>query len=126
MNAAAAREPFDAVFTPTLVLDVLGDHVGAANGITARDLTRQIAGVASASGERRLRKTIETLREAGHRIGGLPRAGYFLAGSDAELVETCDFLYARAMTSLRQIAVLQRVALPDLWGQLRLRLEQTP
>lgn len=122
MTERPASDLFDRVFTPEIVLDALGDHTGAANGITARELARAIAGVESATGERRLRKAIEALREAGHRIGGLPRTGYFLAESDDELQETCDFLYARAMTSLRQIAVLQRVALPDLWGQLRLRL----
>lgn len=90
---------FDRQLTPTLVLDVLGDHAGEANGINARDLVRKVCGISTAGGERRLRL-------------------------DAELDGTCEFLYARAMTSLTQIATLKRVALPDLRGQLRLRLEQ--
>jgi hypothetical protein len=35
-------------------------------------------------------------------------------------VSTCNFLYDRAMTSLRQIATMRRVSLPDLRGQLHL------
>lgn len=108
--------------TPGLVLDVLGDHAGAANGITARDLVRKVCGLSTAAGERRLRSVIEQLRLAGHSIAATPSEGYFIARTDAELDATCEFLYARAMTSLAQVAAMRRVALPDLRGQLRLRL----
>ncbi len=113
---------FDRALTPDLVLDVLGDHEGAGNGLTARELVRKICGISTAAGERRLRHVIEALRAAGHRIGAHPSHGYFLARTDEELEATCDFLYARAMTSLRQVAAMKRVALPDLRGQLRLRI----
>ncbi len=108
--------------TPGLVLDVLGDHLGADNGITARALVAKCCGFSTAAGERQLRHVIVALRLAGHRIGGRPGEGYFLARQDTELDATCEFLYARAMTSLKQVATLRRVALPDLRGQLRLRL----
>lgn len=111
--------------TPALVLDVLGDHIGADNGITARDLVRKVCGVSTAAGERRLRSVIEQLRLAGHGIGAHPSTGYFLAATDSDLDGTCEFLYARAMTTLQQIAAMRRVALPDLRGQLRLRLEKS-
>jgi hypothetical protein len=113
---------FDRELTPGLVLDVLGDHLGAGNGISARDLVAKCCGLSTAAGERRLRSVIEALRLAGHRIGAHPRDGYFLAREDTELDDTCEFLYGRAMTSLKQVAALRRVALPDLRGQLRLRL----
>jgi hypothetical protein len=113
---------FDRELTPSLVLDVLGDHVGAANGITARDLVRKICGISTAAGERRLRHAVQALRMAGHRIAGEPKTGYHLAATDAELDDTCAFLYSRAMTSLAQVAALRRVALPDLRGQLRIPL----
>ena len=115
---------FDRELTPSLVLDVLGDHVGAANGLTARELVRKVCGISTAAGERRLRSVIEQLRLAGHRIAATPAEGYFLAATDTELDTTCEFLYARAMTTLNQVAAMRRVALPDLRGQLRLRLEQ--
>ncbi len=113
---------FDRDLTPELVLDVLGDHEGAGNGLTARELVSKICGVSTAAGERRLRHVVEALRTAGHRVGAHPSSGYFLARTDEELDGTCEFLYARAMTPLSQVATMKRVALPDLRGQLRLRL----
>ncbi len=113
---------FDRELTPSLVLDVLCDHIGADNGISARDLVRKVCGISTAAGERRLRNVIEALRTAGHQIGAQPSTGYFVAVSDGELDATCEFLYGRAMTSLRQIAAMKRVAMPDLRGQLRLNL----
>jgi len=111
--------------TPSLVLDVLGDHVGPDNGISARDLVAKVCHVTTAAGERQLRKVIEQLRLAGHAVAAHPSTGYFLAKTDADLDGTCEFLYARAMTSLAQVAALRRVALPDLRGQLRLSLGKT-
>lgn len=111
---------FDRDLTPAVVLDCLGDHAGAANGITARDLVCKIAGFSTAAGERHLRHVIEALRKQGHRICAHPSTGYFLAETDTELDESCEFLYGRAMTSLQQISAMKRVALPDLRGQLNL------
>lgn len=111
---------FDAELTPSLVLDLLGDHAGAENGISAKNIVRTILGIESPMGERRLRHTIVALREAGHPIAGTPSTGYFLARTDTELDATCEFLYGRAMTTLTQVAALKRVALPDLRGQLRM------
>jgi hypothetical protein len=109
--------------TPEVVLDVLRDREGADNGISARDLVRLICHVSTAHGERRLRQIIEQLRLAGHPIGAHPSTGYFLARTADELVDTCEFLYSRAMTSLRQVAAMNRGALPELRGQLRMPLE---
>lgn len=103
------------------VLSALSKHIGAANGITARDLAREIAGVFVDGGtERRLRHVIEALRRDGYHICGTPKDGYYMAADAAELDCTCEFLYTRAMTSLAQIAAMKRVSLPDLRGQLRL------
>jgi len=111
---------FERELTPALVLDVLGDHPGMVNGITARDLVAKICGFSTGAGERHLRQIIEALRRQGHPIGAHPSHGYFMAETDAELDASCEFLYARAMTSLQQISAMKRVALPDLRGQLRL------
>lgn len=110
----------DQAITPELVLDCLGDHAGAANGITARDLVSKLCGFSTGAGERHLRHVIEALRKQGHRICAHPSRGYFLAETDAELDESCEFLFGRAMTSLQQISAMKRVALPDLRGQLQL------
>lgn len=66
-------ELFDRELTPSLVLDVLGDHVGAANGLSARELVHAVCGLSTAAGERRLRSVIEALRSAGHPIAALKR-----------------------------------------------------
>ena len=115
---------FKRQLTAELVLDVLGDHQGAGNGISARDLVRKVCGISTAAGERSLRSVVEALRLAGHRIAAHPSTGYFLAQTDDELDDTFEFLYSRAMTSLRQISAMNNVAMPDLRGQLRLRLER--
>ncbi|MEP7041884.1 MAG: hypothetical protein ABI843_02410 [Dokdonella sp.] len=113
---------FDRQLTPELVLDVLADHVGAANALTARELVTCICGVTTANGERRLRTVVEALRCAGHKVAAHPSTGYFLAETADELNTTCEFLFSRAMTSLRQVAAMKGAALPDLRGQLRLPL----
>ncbi len=109
------------LFTEDAVLAALVHHTGEANGITARDLTLEVAGIfATTADERRLRTVIEQLRRDGHPICGHPATGYFHASSEAELLRTCEFLYSRAMTSMAQIAAMRRVSIPDFRGQLRL------
>ena len=109
---------FEAQITPQRVLETL--RHGASNGISARALVRVLCGEESAAGERRLRAVIEALRLQGHAVCATPDTGYFLASNEDELNATLAFLYRRAMTSLRQVAGVRRVALPDLAGQLRL------
>lgn len=70
--------------------------------------------------ERQVRKIIESLRMKGHHICAHPSTGYYLAASPEELDRTCLFLHERAMTSLKQVAAMKRVSLPDLRGQLNL------
>lgn len=102
------------------VLWALRRHIGSENGASARALVGEIRGTTTAGDERALRHQIEELRREGHHICGHPSTGYFIARDEAELVRTCGYLYARAMTSLQQIAAMRRVSLPDLRGQLRL------
>jgi len=102
------------------LIAVLGNHIGKLNGITVSGLVRQIAGVTDAGLERECRRLIMELRMKGHHICGRPETGYFIAATADELRETCEWLYSRAMTSLRQISAMQRVSLPDLRGQLNL------
>ena len=131
MNAQTMIEAADALhgpryeqlLTPSTVLDFLSDHVGAVNGLTARECVQAICGFATAQGERHLRQIVVELRRAGHPVCATPGNGYFLAADDAELEATCEFLLDRAMTSLTQIGALRRVALPDLRGQLGLPLK---
>lgn len=112
--------------TKDRVLEVLSEHIGADRGIRAADLTTRVAvrvfitpGEGTAV-ERRIRSLIEDLRLEGHHICAHPTTGYFIAATEQELQTTCEFLYQRAMTSLRQVAAMKRISLPDLRGQLHL------
>lgn len=104
--------------TPATVLEALRERLGEQNGISARALVIEITHCESAADERRLRSIVEQLRSDGHRICAHPESGYFTAADDDELQRTLDFLYRRAATSLRQIAAMNRVSMPELRGQL--------
>lgn len=115
-----ASDLFARDITPESVLAALRDRIGSARGITAQNLALQITGRLQASDQRVLRRVIEALRRQGHGICAHPVSGYYRPLNDADLNATCEFLYARAMTSLQQISAMKRVQLPDLRGQLRL------
>ncbi len=106
------------------LLACLARHVGADNGADVQGLALAVYGrEAGPSEERRIRKLVVELREDGHHVCAHPSAGYYMAENDAELNQTCKFLYSRAMCSLKQVAAMRRVSLPDLAGQLKIRLE---
>lgn len=102
---------------------VLAAHVGRERGIGAVELWRKITGETVASGvaARKLRSLIEALRLDGEHICATPETGYYYARTEDELEASCQHLFNRAMTSLRQVAAMRRVSLPDLAGQMRLR-----
>jgi hypothetical protein len=107
------------------VLSVLSRHIGRDNGATAEQLAREIAS-GSVPGQgyvvltRQLREAVVQLRLEGHHVCATPENGYFLAANADELDATCLFLHERAMTSLKQVAAMKRISLPDLRGQLHL------
>lgn len=109
--------------TPDTVLAALQGRIGSANGLTAEELSQAITGKHGTGDLRRLRTAIEHLRREGHAVCATPKHGYYMAANAADLDKTCAFLLDRAMTSLRQIAAMKRVAMPDLRGQLGLPLE---
>lgn len=112
--------------TPDSVLAVLQHCIGQANGRTAEELARAVTGRTSLADHRKLRQMIEALRTAGHRVCANPTYGYFMAATEEELDRECGFLLDRANTSIRQVAAMRRVAMPDLRGQLGLPLETKP
>lgn len=104
------------------LLEVLQRHIGAGNGATARLLVQEIKRdlMPDLAAERRVRKLVVELRKEGHHICAHPSRGYFIAATDKELEETCEFLRHRAMTSLAQLSAMTRTSIPDLVGQRRL------
>ncbi len=100
---------------------ILSLHIGKNNGICARDLADTCLGRAASQAEQRhLRAVIQELREQGQHICAHPATGYFIAANAEELDATCEFLYERALCSLKQISRMKKVSLPDIRGQLRL------
>jgi hypothetical protein len=108
--------------TSQQLLTALSRHVGRANGCTGRQLVHEICGGWTASQERQLRQLIEELRDSGVAVCADPACGYHIARDSEELQASIRFLRGRALTSLRQIRQLKRLALPDLGGQKRLLL----
>lgn len=98
------------------VAAALAAHVGAGRGIAAHELAERLGCT-----ERKLRDLISELREDGIAVCGKPDTGYYIAENAQELEETCQFLRARALTSLHLEARLRKITLPDLLGQLKLR-----
>lgn len=108
----ASRESLLAV----LVMQLSRHHTGRANGVSCARLAQQLC-----IAERLVRTLICHAREQGTAICGTPETGYFVAQTDEELEECCQFLRRRAMHSLHIEARLRRIALPDLLGQLHLK-----
>lgn len=110
---------------PAAVLAALQSRVGAANGISATKLVIELIDRTSDAEERRLRDCVVYLRTQGHPVCATPGDGYFIAANDQELNETCQFLYSRSMTGLRQIAAMNKRAMPDFAGQLGLPVDES-
>ncbi|ROO28228.1 hypothetical protein [Salinisphaera orenii] len=110
------------LITRDRVLEALAGHIGAERAAHAEDLVIEITESADGidAGTRRLRRVVEELRNDGHHVCGLPAHGYYMAADESDLNATCQYLYSRSMTTLRQVAAMKRVSLPDLRGQLRL------
>lgn len=105
------------------VLAALSQHIGKERGIKGSDLVSQITwDSATAADSRKLREVIEGLRLEGQHICAHPSHGYYIAKDAQELNESCEFLLHRAMTSLVQISKMKKVSLPDLRGQLGLKI----
>lgn len=98
----------------THLTDVLATHVGRGNGITAEALARHVGVV-----PREVRRLISLLRAEGMAICGHPSTGYYIAATQEDVEETCQFLRSRALHSLRLEARLRQLSLPDLLGQIR-------
>jgi len=111
------------VIDQTTVLAELCLHIGKAKGVTCKSLAMAIrGGYASPADLRRIRYVVEALRLEGHHICAHPSLGYFIATTDKELNETCNYLVNRAMKSLAQVSRMKRISLPDIHGQMRLKV----
>lgn len=110
------------MITPSQVLQALTHHIGRDNGVRVDRLVAEITGdpAHDEAAERQVREAVVHLRNDGHHVCAHPSSGYYMAATPDELDETCEFLVERAMTTLKQVAAMKRVSLPDLRGQLHL------
>ena len=112
-----------ALINKASVLQVLG--VGRAQAKSSAHIVYTICGLYECvSHHRQLRTVVNQLRKEGNQICSSPTGGYFIAKSEEELLECCEFLHARAMDSLEQIAAMKRVAVPNLRKQLKLPIQE--
>lgn len=91
-----------------------GGHLGAARGIAARHLAGRLD-----CPERLVRELVTLAIHDGIALCGTPRTGYFIAQTAEECDLTHDFLYRRAMHSLRKLRAFRRTR-RELAGQKRL------
>lgn len=101
--------------TTTQLLAALQEHIGAAHGITAAALAQQLG-----CPPRLVRARVTELRMEGIAVCGHPSSGYFIAATPEELDTTCEFLHARAMSSLLLSSRMRKIPMADLLGQLHL------
>ena len=107
------------------LLNLLQYHIGRSLGATVEALVKEYREryLPNKTTARDVRAAVQELRSSGHHVCAHPRCGYFLAETPEELIETEQFLRARALASLQQVAAMRRVSLPDLIGQQRFLLE---
>lgn len=107
--------------TPDAVLDALSRRIGPANGATVQALASEILGrLSRPADERVLRQVVLQLRRQGHPVCSTPGEGYHHAANAADLQRTCLHLTHRAVTTLQTVAAMNRIAMPDFYGQLGL------
>ena len=103
------------------VLAALSRHIGKANGLSIGNLVYEATGAEPCpASERQCREIVVELRNAGAHVCSHPSRGYYMAANPEELEECCRYLCDRALTSLKQVAAMKRVALPDLHQQLHI------
>ena len=88
-------------------LDVITNHAGEENSITATDL-KPLFNISS----REVRRIVHRLRVAGHPIGSSNK-GYYLAQTKQELKGTINFLRSYIRQIEEVATALEKVDLPD-------------
>jgi hypothetical protein len=106
-----------------MFLQVMQGHIGASKGVHGDALALEVQSMFPdvKCTPRDVRHLVMELRTDGHHVCGKPGSGYFMAQNAEELNETLVFLHDRALSSLKQVAAMKRVSVPDLFGQHRIK-----
>ena len=110
------------------LLKVMARHVGRGRAVGMGELYEQVYEKVydqRINDTRDLRKLITRLRGEGTPICSLSSTGgggYYLASAGSELDDYCKRLRKKALKGLTQEAILRRLTLPELVGQIALNL----
>jgi hypothetical protein len=112
------------------ILQVLTRHIGRNNAISMGRLYRlafreEFADVINDT--RLMRSIITELRDAGNPICSTPAqsgGGYYLSSAGSELKDYCVQQRKRALKILAREAVLRKITVPELLGQIQMELTE--
>jgi hypothetical protein len=115
-----------ASLNPEAVADYLQKYCNSRKtAISGIDLVIAITGGCTVSSHRYLSDIVEKLRLRGFPVGS-DTCGYWWANESHDFAEVIAKLYRRAITTLRQITKMRKIAMPDLAGQMRLDVGSEP
>ena len=113
----------------TGLLSTLSHHIGREKAIPMTALQTSVFGEEAGdkiNGTRTLRKLITAARLRGVPIASCTDrdgGGYYLAAAGSEMDDYLNRVRSRGMAALKLEAVLRRLSLPELLGQISMRLE---
>lgn len=114
------------------LMKVMSKHPGKARAIGMGDLYEAVFDrpyKSKINGTRALRRVITKLREEGFPICSTPGSedgGYYMASSGSDLEQFCASLRNQGLRKLALEAKLRKKTLPDLLGEIQLKLEGSP
>jgi hypothetical protein len=107
------------------ILRILEIHKGRENALPRKELVEFVNNGLPLFpvNERHIRHVIKHLQsQHGEGIGSCAK-GYFMAQTPEELEQVCAYYDSYALSSLHVSARLRRMALPELLGQMKLKME---
>ena len=111
------------------ILQVLTRHIGRNNAISMGRLYRLAIGEYAdvINDTRMMRQIITELRDGGNPICSTPAqsgGGYYLSSAGSELKDYCVQQRKRALKILTREAVLRKITVPELLGQIQMELTE--
>jgi len=111
------------------LLAELSRHVGEINAIGMAELYEAVFGGAwrhRINDTKKLRELVTEMRNEGIPICSVPSScggGYYLASAGSELKNYTERDKKRALRILSRVSRIEKISLPELLGQMRLRME---
>jgi hypothetical protein len=122
------REKYEDAHRAKLLTE-LSRHVGEINAIGMAELYEAVFGTTwrhRINDTKKLRELVTEMRNEGIPICSVPSCtggGYFLASAGSELKSYTERDKRRALRILARVSRIEKISLPELLGQMRLRME---